>query len=230
MYSILADKLEHYNKESFTNTFNFIKDLPKLYRDISFENLTSRTDLDKLTLTNIVEQMILNGELKAKIRENMIIFERESDIISTPPSYEPNKLSAQDLVKREGMSIFVSYATKDAELYKIAEIARGLESYKEIGEVLYWQENMHDSIIEYMNNNLRRSDVILLFCSPNALDSEPVKKEWMAAEAAKKPIIPIFLKPEHIPILLADRLGVEFDSFDLQKNLRHIYELTLKKT
>jgi hypothetical protein len=89
---------------------------------------------------------------------------------------------------------------------------------------------MHDSIIEYMNDNLGRCNGVLLFCSPNALNSIPVKKEWMAAEALKKPIIPIFLKPEHIPPLLSDRLGLEFDNFDLQKNVREIHDLFLKKT
>ncbi|MFX1258652.1 MAG: toll/interleukin-1 receptor domain-containing protein, partial [Promethearchaeota archaeon] len=91
------------------------------------------------------------------------------------------------------------------------------------------QEDMHDSIIEYMNDNLGRCDVVLLFCSPNALDSVPVKKEWMAAESLNKPIIPIFFKPEHIPPLLNDRLGIEFDTFDFQKNIQEIYELILKK-
>lgn len=96
------------------------------------------------------------------------------------------------------------------------------------GSSLLWHD-MHDSIIEYMNDNLGRCDVVLLFCSPNALESVPVKKEWMAAEAVQKPIIPIFFKPEHIPTLLSDRLGIEFDNFDFEKTVQEIYELILKK-
>ena len=47
--------------------------------------------------------------------------------------------------------IFVSYATKDANLFKISELAEALTEYDEIHDVLFWQEDMQDNIIEYMN-------------------------------------------------------------------------------
>ncbi|MFX1258430.1 MAG: toll/interleukin-1 receptor domain-containing protein [Promethearchaeota archaeon] len=128
-----------------------------------------------------------------------------------------------------GSLIFVSYATKDVNLYRIPEIADALTTYDEIKDVLYWQEDMHDNIIKYMNDNLGKCDVVLLFCSPNALKSKPVEDEWMAAKAMDKPIIPVFVKTEHIPPLLRSRLGVEFDSFDFEKNIQELYKLILKK-
>jgi hypothetical protein len=70
---------------------------------------------------------------------------------------------------------------------------------------------------------------MLLFCSPNALASEPVEKEWTAADIIGKPIIPIFNNPDHIPTLLKTRLGIQFDPFDFQKNINEIYNLILKK-
>lgn len=81
-----------------------------------------------------------------------------------------------------------------------------------------------------MSDNLGRCHVVLLFTSPNALDSKPVKKEWTAADAMGKPILPIFLKPDNIPPLLRSRLGVEFDQFDFKKNITDIYKLIKKKT
>jgi hypothetical protein len=45
-----------------------------------------------------------------------------------------------------------------------------------------------------------------------------------------KPILPIFLKPDHIPPLLRSRLGVEFDQFDFKKNITTIFNLIIKKT
>ncbi len=177
-------------------------------------------------------KMIANNVL-AILSDRLIQYKNEKEkvprSIVSPVGYETTGPPIQDTKTREGLLIFASYATKDADLYKIPELAHKLESHKEIGEVLYWQEDMHDSIIEYMNDNLGRCDVVLLFCSPNALDSVPVKKEWMAAESLNKPIIPVFVKPEHIPPLLNDRLGIEFDSFDFQKNIQEIYELILKK-
>jgi hypothetical protein len=131
--------------------------------------------------------------------------------------------------KKEKIIIFVSYATKDAEIFKVKDIAKALTKFKKIVNVLYWQEHMKDNIIKYMNDNLGKCDAMLLFCSPNALRSEPVEKEWTAADMMKKPIIPIFNDPEHIPPLLKTRLGIKFDPFDFKKNVDEIYNLLLKK-
>jgi len=131
--------------------------------------------------------------------------------------------------KEQDFLVFVSYATKDAEIFKVRELSEALTKHEEITDVLYWQEHMKDNIIKYMNDNLGKCDVMLLFCSPNALLSEPVEKEWTAADFMGKPIIPIFNDPDHIPPLLKTRLGVKFDPFDFKKNTDEIYDLILKK-
>ncbi|MCK4383835.1 MAG: toll/interleukin-1 receptor domain-containing protein, partial [Candidatus Lokiarchaeota archaeon] len=141
----------------------------------------------------------------------------------------PVSAATQEGVTIKNLLVFISYATKDAELFKIKEIAKSLNNYKDIKEVLYWQENMKDNIIKYMNDNLGRCNIMLLFCSPNALISKPVEKEWTAADSMGKPIIPIFLKSDHIPPLLKSRLGLEYDSFDFQKNIHDLHDLILKK-
>lgn len=141
----------------------------------------------------------------------------------------PVSAATQEGVTIKNLLVFLSYATKDAELFKIKEIAKSLNFYEDIKEVLYWQKNMKDNIIKYMNDNLGRCNIMLLFCSPNALISKPVEKEWTAADSMGKPIIPIFLNPDHIPPLLKSRLGLEYDSFDFQKNIHNLHDLILKK-
>lgn len=130
---------------------------------------------------------------------------------------------------KKDILVFVSYATKDADLFKIKKMAEILTTYKRIEDVLYWQEDMRDNIIKYMSDNLGKCDVMLLFCSPNALKSKPIEKEWTSADMMNKPIIPVFVKLDHIPPLLKSRLGVEFDTFDLQKTIDEIYNLIFKK-
>ncbi|MFX1587838.1 MAG: toll/interleukin-1 receptor domain-containing protein [Promethearchaeota archaeon] len=125
--------------------------------------------------------------------------------------------------------IFISYATKDAEYFNISEISEGLTVYDEIKDVLYWQEDVRDNIIEYMNENLKKCDVMILFCSENALKSVPVKKEWTAADIMGMPIIPVFTDPNYIPPILRSRLGYEFNSDDIQTNVQELYGLALKK-
>jgi len=228
--SILINKVNAFEKERYAKISEFIKNLPKLYKEISFDDLTSRIGMIKTDLIKIIEKLVFEGEIKAEISRDTLIFKKESLAEISPPGYTSKAVSGKEIEKREGMVVFVCYATKDAEVYKVPELARTLEEYKDIGKVFYWQEDMHDSIIEYMNDNLGECNGVLLFCSPNALNSIPVKKEWMAAEALNKPIIPIFLKSEHIPPLLSDRLGIKFDNFDFQKNVRKIHDLLLKKT
>ncbi len=125
--------------------------------------------------------------------------------------------------------IFMSYATKDADFFKVKEIAEKLTKSTDIQDVLYWQEDMGDNIIEYMNDNLGRCHAMILFCSKAALESIPVKKEWTAAEAVGLPIIPVFYDVDHIPTLLKSRLGVEFDFYDLDRNVLELHSLILKK-
>ncbi|MFX0077418.1 MAG: toll/interleukin-1 receptor domain-containing protein, partial [Candidatus Hermodarchaeota archaeon] len=132
--------------------------------------------------------------------------------------------------QKRGLVVFVSYATKDADFFKIKEVAEKLSKIQDIDDVLYWQENMKDNIIKYMNENLGKCDVFLLFCSPNALKSGPVEKEWTAAEILGKPIIPVFLKAEHIPPLLKSKTGIQYDAFDRERNLRNLQEIIKKHT
>ncbi|MFX1398076.1 MAG: toll/interleukin-1 receptor domain-containing protein [Promethearchaeota archaeon] len=143
-----------------------------------------------------------------------------------PPS---TPVKAEQDVEGRGILVFISYATVDEPIYKIKHFAEELTKLPEIFDVLYWQEDMKDNIVEYMSDNLGKCDVVVLFCSPNSLDSEPVKKEWTAADSMNKPIIPIFKNPEHIPPLLRSRLGIQFDDFAFEDNVKKIYELITKK-
>ncbi len=128
-----------------------------------------------------------------------------------------------------GILIFISYATDDVKVFQIPVIAEGLSKYPKIEDVLYWQEDMHDDMYAYMDENIGKCDLFILFCSPTALKSVPVAKEWRAAEALNKPIIPVFSSPEYIPPLLRPRLGLQIDVFNVQENIKKLYELILKK-
>jgi len=130
---------------------------------------------------------------------------------------------------KQNLLLFISYATKDVDTFKVHDIAKKLTEFPEIENVLYWEEHMEDNIFEYMDENLDKCDAMILFCSEHARDSVPVKKEWTAAEALGKPIIPVFYNPSHIPALLSSRLGVQFDFYDMERNVQDLRNLILKK-
>ena len=72
------------------------------------------------------------------------------------------------------------------------------------------------------------SDVLLLFCSPNALKSKAVRREWRGALKIKKVVIPIFVKAEDIPVGLKER-GVQFDPLNFRDTVDAIHHAILLK-
>ena len=239
-----AERIERERKEKEeeekrikNKTIQYINKLSIVYKEIKLEKISSKIGLEIKSLENIVEDMIINKEIDAAIHGDTLSFKK-----TIPESKKEEKKLALKEVEigkdtefkqlseiKENLIIFISYATKDVELFKIKEIAEILTIYKEIEDVLYWQEDMKDNIIKYMSDNVDKCDLMLLFCSPNALKSKPIEKEWTTADIMDKPIIPIFIKPGHIPPLLKTRRGIEFDTFDQQKTIEEIYNLILKK-
>ena len=131
----------------------------------------------------------------------------------------------------KNLTIFISYATSDTNIYEIQRIANILSnSYPDIEKVLFWEENMDDDIYIYMNDNLAIADVILVFCSKNANESEAVRTEWMVAHKMKKKIIPVFINEEFIPPLLTTKLGVQYKTNNLKEFIQDLYSLIKKKT
>ena len=199
------------------------EDLSNLSQKAIFQKLDileKKIDGFKSQETAILKQMELQ-ERKLKLKEKELLI-KETQLVESSFVKDLGSLEKKVLV-------FVSYATKDADLFKIKEFAQILTSYKKIDDVLYWEEDMKDNIIKYMSDNLDKCDLMLLFCSPHALKSKAIEKEWTSADIMNKPIIPVFIKLKHIPPLLKSRLGVEFDTFDLQKTIDEVYNLILKK-
>lgn len=144
----------------------------------------------------------------------------------------PKKARTKKAVKEDSeknILVFISYATKDCETFQVPLICERLTKMPRIKDVLYWQEDLQDDIWTYMDKNVGKCDIFVLFCSPNALESLPVSKEWHAADALSKPIIPIFSSVEYIPPLLRPRLGIQVDVFNIEENINKLYDLILKK-
>lgn len=125
--------------------------------------------------------------------------------------------------------IFISYATVDSDFFQIPRLTRILTSYPEIDEILYWESDMHDDIYMYMDTNLKRCKVVLLFCTKNSLYSEAVKMEWTSALKLNKKILPVFIEPDDIPALLTTKLGVQFKESDPYSSIEDIYKIILNK-
>lgn len=124
--------------------------------------------------------------------------------------------------------VFISYSVKDTSQFQISKVVDLLESYSDIENALYYEKDSGMDIVEYMEENLGRCKVFILFCSKNSKESKSVKFEWHSFYQLLKTnenlkIIPIFEEPEYIPNLLLPFKRVKFNSENLEQfvNLLH---------
>jgi len=209
-------------ESEFEELYDMIEELDEII-DKSDEVLSPSTTDDIRKIFQMLEKSDIEG-MNVKIENMRSIlgsWTKEKELAS---EYPP------DISIKKELTVFVSYVTRDAEPFKIKEIANTLNKYERIKKVLYWERDTEDNIQKYMSDSLNDCDVLLLFCSPNALVSKPVEDEWTAANTMRKPIIPIFNDANDIPPLLKPRNGVRYNIFDLQNNIDNIYELIIRKT
>jgi len=122
------------------------------------------------------------------------------------------------------MNVFISYASEDLIPFRIPEIADFLENQPEIQNAYYWDRDNDSTItiIEYMEQFILNSDILLAISSPHSLISTPIKKETDFAEIEDKRIIPIFLDIENVRPFLKRHRGVVFDSNNFDRFLENL--------
>ncbi|TFF93133.1 MAG: toll/interleukin-1 receptor domain-containing protein [Promethearchaeota archaeon] len=103
-------------------------------------------------------------------------------------------------------NLFLSYSKSDSQLFKVPLLAEKLEFHRFIEAAWYFERDAKEDWVKYMDEKLGKTDYLLLFCTPNALDSSHVENEWRAMYAKHKDnptkIIPIFIEEKYIPTLL----------------------------
>ncbi|TFF89277.1 MAG: toll/interleukin-1 receptor domain-containing protein [Promethearchaeota archaeon] len=136
----------------------------------------------------------------------------------------------KNLLKKEKLIGFISHSSRDFNYFEIDKVARMLEDYPEIDTIFYFEDRSGKDFVEDMNDNIKKSDFILLFCTPNAFESSKVNDEWHAAYASDKTIFPIFVDEKHIPIILSSKLGVRFKKGDTESFIKAVYNKIKKET
>jgi hypothetical protein len=142
---------------------------------------------------------------------------------------EEQEISTQDSVKNfDKINIFMSYSTKDSDYFQISKIVRRLELYPEINKVLFWEVDSRQNIVEFMEETLRKTNVFILFCSQNSINSMAVKDEWQSAFQLRKKglmkIVPVYETDEHIPYLLMPMLNVIYNAEDFSGFIQKLHE------
>ena len=101
-----------------------------------------------------------------------------------------SEISGEQLIPEEppAIHIFFSYATKNSKDYNIKELSKKLTEYEDIKDAFYWEEDMKGNAMKYMNDCITKSNVLVLFCSPEAKESWLVELEWTSALQKRKVI------------------------------------------
>ena len=130
------------------------------------------------------------------------------------------------------INAFLSYSTLDTEHFEIKKTAEILEQFPEITTVVFWEAYSSAYIVEYMEVTLRQTNVFILFCSENSMNSKAVRDEWQAAFQLRKKdlmkIIPVYEKEEYIPYLLTPLLNVKFQKDNFKVYIQKLYDEILR--
>jgi len=110
------------------------------------------------------------------------------------------------------MKIFLSYSSSDTVDYKIEEIVEFLEFQDDIKRVYYWARDTKggESFDDYMRNNIKISDLVVVLFTDNSKGSVPVLEEIGMAKAFQKRIMPVFERVENIVADIQSSRGVRF--------------------
>ncbi|MEA1899863.1 MAG: toll/interleukin-1 receptor domain-containing protein [Thermodesulfobacteriota bacterium] len=132
--------------------------------------------------------------------------------------YKKKSQSAEGAI----FNIFISYSTEDSDKIKpVLDILSSIQDTK-----IFFAEktiNPGDNISQIIINNIKNSDVFLVFCSESAIKSNYVQQEIGAAKSNNKIIIPILLDSNKPTGMLEGLNYLNF--YDQTKHLTEINRL-----
>lgn len=148
-------------------------------------------------------------------------------------------VSALYLLRKKGIIIpskkvvYLSYSEPDFKHFNISEIAKRLESYPKIDKVIFQKMEEIKVGAEYVEQKLKDSNVFLLFCSSNTMNSEKLKDEWQPAFQLRKKglmkMIPVFENDEDIPVVLLHLPRIEFSKNTFNVFIEKLYKEIIRR-
>ena len=129
------------------------------------------------------------------------------------------------------LTIFISYAMRDARKLKISDIATQLEEQEGIEKVIFW-EGWHGyldgDIISFMEDNIKICDVFIAVCTEASNLSENCGKERKMAVFQNKRLMPLFDDFSHVPATFQPYMGVNMTGKSVSDIVEEILELLIK--
>jgi len=141
-------------------------------------------------------------------------------------------------VKARGIRVFICHAVDDYRRYRIGEIAKYLDSQKEISHVYYCEEDLVGDIDDWMYKTVPKCQLLIFFSTDNSLNSEDCVKELRLALRHNIQITPILgpnmkwddleLKWEDLSVDISRQLGKDYDPMEFDKFCEDLHEYIIK--
>ncbi|MFX1587911.1 MAG: TIR domain-containing protein, partial [Promethearchaeota archaeon] len=135
-------------------------------------------------------------------------------------------------IQAKKLRVFISHAVDDFRSYRIADIAKFLESQKEISHVYYCEEDLVGNIDDWMKKTVPRCQLLIFFSTDKSLNSNDCMNEINLARKHGLQITPVLginLRWEDLEKLNVNReLGKEFDPMQFDKLCKELYAYALK--
>jgi len=207
--------------ENVTRIKQTILSLGAKFNRLQLVDISEKSGIkDEVLIESIIQDMIRNKEIQGEYFSSSKALALEVAV----PVPTGKKVAKHN--------VFISYSTLDTDYFKISEIVNRLKLYPEINEVLFWEADSKQNIVEFMEETLKKTDTFVLFCSDNSMKSESVKGEWQSAyQIVKKglmKIIPVYEVEECIPRLLWQMLNVKYMKDDFEGFIHILYKEILR--
>jgi len=193
------------------------KGLDKISQKIIHEMERIEKNVDQLA--EILTQNVSIGEKLGPLQVKEYLRETIQIVHTKKWTYQP--------VLDEKCTVFISYAVADSSKFDIQKIAEKLESKPEINKVYCWElwDGFPDgSIIKFMETGIRDSQYFLPFFTKSYNDSINCQKEYEAALAVNKTLIPIFTDFDQVPVLCRAKMGVDITKFDQDALIKELFK------
>src|SRR3954454_2704348 len=130
------------------------------------------------------------------------------------------------------VNVFLSHASIDKPF--VTDIKHGLEDG---GDIKCWLDegeiDFGQNIAAQINEGLRRSDLLLLFLSPDSMKSNWVEEEWTAkywsgVNSKETHLIPVLIRDCQLPSLLQNKKYIDLRTNQLE-GMRQLKTAVLRR-
>lgn len=129
------------------------------------------------------------------------------------------------ILSQNALNVFISHSDKDFKAFNVGDLAKNLNKLKVVENTVFYEKHMKGNLIEWMENNVPVSQILIFIATKNSLDSKGCAYELKLAIDNNVSIIPILAKD----IYFTDLQKLNDKQYQIEKNRFTLENLDLDK-